>query len=542
MLSDLYLLADAAADAVAAPDDGDSSSYFGSIDWTVLIAYLVLTTWVGHKMSGKQGTIKDFFLGGRTLPWWSVSGSMIATEISALTFIGVPGMVFAMKGDWTYLQWGLGSMIARFAVAYWLVPLYYEKEIYSPYDFMGNRLGETVRRLVTGLFSIGSILGQSVRVLVTAIILKEVTGLDPRMCIVVIGVVAILWTLMGGMQTVIWTDVMQFCLFIFGGLLALFLLVRGLGWDQITSLNQITVDGAAINKMRWLDLTTPFEDPKLRYTLWVGLIAMPFQNFTAFGVDQLNTQRMFCCGNVKDARKAMCWSSVSMIITVLMLAVGSGLFAWYQANVPSAALAAKFVDSSNNVFPAWIVREVPVGLCGLILAGAFAAAISSLDSILAALSQTSLSVIYGREKMEDEGQGKRMVLISRIAVLIWGVVLTLAALLLWLIHSQNEDSDLIGLAFGMVAYTYGPLLGVLLAALIPMKASAKGLIVGTVCSVLLVAWFRPELMTILELIKLNGVADALVNSRPALASEWFFPLNAILTLICGLIGGKLAKS
>ena len=217
--------------------------YFTYWDWAVVAGYMIFTTVLGHRLSGKQSNIKDFFLGGKTLPWWSVSGSMIATEISALTFIGVPGMVFALEGDWTYLQWGFGSIIARFAVAYWLIPLYYEKEIYSPYDFMGNRLGEGARRLVTGLFAVGSILGQSVRVLVTAIILQVVTGMNAPLCIVIIGAVAILWTFMGGMQTVIWTDVIQFCLFIFGGVLALSLLVGEVGWSQIVELNQVTIDG-----------------------------------------------------------------------------------------------------------------------------------------------------------------------------------------------------------------------------------------------------------------------------------------------------------
>lgn len=515
---------------------------FTVLDWAVVFGYMILTTWVGHRMSGRQANIKDFFLGGKTLPWWSVSGSMIATEVSALTFIGVPGMVYAMSGDWTYLQWGLGSIVARFAVAHWLVPLYYEKEIYSPYDFMGNRLGEKVRWLVTGLFSVGSILGQSVRVLVTAIILQVVTGLDARVCIVVIGMIAILWTFMGGMRTVIWTDVMQFVLFIFGGLLALSLLIYHVGWGEIVSLNQVVVDGKEVDKMRWLDLTSVFEAPELRYTLWVGLLAMPFQNFTAFGVDQLNTQRMFCCGNVSDARKAMCWSSVSILITALMLAVGAGLFAWYQKFEPSTELAAKFGENSNFVFPTWIVHEVPMGLSGLILAGAFAAAISSLDSILAALSQTSLSVIYGRERMESEGDGEEMVKKSRIAVCIWGVVLTLAGLVLLWVYTQNKDSDLIGLAFGMVAYTYGPLLGILLAALLPWKSSTRGLVVGTVMSVLLVAWFRPELMIILDQIGMGSFADFLESTRPALASEWFFPLNAGLTYLCGLAGGRFVEA
>ncbi|MBT8045320.1 MAG: hypothetical protein KJO79_10255 [Verrucomicrobiae bacterium] len=510
--------------------------YFTCWDWVVVAGYMIFTTLLGHRLSGKQANIKDFFLGGETLPWWSVSGSMIATEISALTFIGVPGMVYAMQGDWTYLQWGFGSIIARLGVAYWLVPLYYEKEIYSPYDFMGNRLGEGVRRLVTGLFALGSILGQSVRVLVTAIILQVVTGMDARLCIVVIGAVAVLWTFMGGMQTVIWTDVIQFCLFIFGGILALSLLVGQLGWDQIVDLNQITVDGNPKDKLRWLDFTTPFQEPSLRYTMWVALIAMPFQNFTAFGVDQLNTQRMFCCGNIRDARKAMCWSSLSLLITVLMLAVGSGLFAWYQVHEPTGIVADSF-QKANNVFPTWITMEVPVGLSGLILAGAFAAAISSLDSILAALSQTSLSVIYGRDKLEAEGKGREMVRLSRIAVCIWGVILTGAGLGLWVVYENNPDSDLIGLAFGMVAYTYGPLLGVLLAAIMPLKSNTWGLVIGTVMSVLLVSWFRPELPLLLEANGLEEIAQWVVDHRPKLSSEWFFPLNASLTLVCGLLAG-----
>ncbi|MDB9741411.1 hypothetical protein OAB00_01010 [Akkermansiaceae bacterium] len=524
------------------------SDKFHWLDWMVVVGYMILTTLIGHKMSGNQSSIKDFFLGGRKLPWWAVSGSMIATEVSALTFIGVPGIVFALEGDWGYLQWGIGSIIARFAVAYWLIPMYYEKEIYSPYDFMGNRLGNSIKRVVTFLFSLGAVLGQSVRVVVTAVILQVVTGLPPWTCIAIIGLVAVLWTYMGGMQTVIWTDVMQFGLFIIGGLLAFGLLVYHLGWGQIVDLNQIQVAGESINKMRILDFTAPFQDPTLRYTMWVALLAMPFQNFTAFGVDQLNTQRMFCCGSLKEARKAMCWSSVSILITVLMLAVGSGLFAWYKVNVPPADIAASFASNTDFVFPTWITMELPVGLSGLILAGAFAAAISSLDSILAALSQTSLSAIYGREKLEEEGQGKRMVMISRIAVCAWGIILTAAALVMWQIYESDPKADLIGLAFGMVAYTYGPLLGILLAAIIPMRFNTFGLIAGTIVSILMVAWFRNEVIVIIELLgkyiealDVDTITQKIKVSRPKLASEWFFPINALLTLLVGMAFGGFKK-
>ena len=518
------------------------SSQFTWIDWTVVAFYMVFTTWLGHRLSGKQSSIKDFFLGGRKLPWWAVSGSIVATEISALTFIGVPGGVYAAKGDWTYLQWGIGSIIARFIVGYYLVPLYYKKEIYSPYDFMGERLGEGVRRLVTFLFSLGAILGQSVRVLVTAIILQVVTGLPPVYCIVIIGAFAVAWAVMGGMQTVIWTDVMQFCLFIFGGLITFGWLVSSLGWDNITDLNQIKLDGESVNKMKTFDWRTPFDHPGVSFTFWVGVIAMPFQNVAAFGIDQLSTQRMFCCKDEKDARKAICWSSISILITLLMLAVGSGLFAWYQVNPPSPEMAKLFAADTNNVFPAWITTVLPVGLSGLILSGAFAAAISSLDSILTALSQTSLSIMLGREKMESDAGSEKMVKLSRIGVLIWGVVLSAFSVLMWYLYMANpEGNNLIVLAFGMVAYTFGPLLGILLASLIPYRSHLIGLIVGCTLSILLVAFFRPELPNFLGFLGLENAQNKIAALKSPFASAWFFPINAMITLSCGLLSGLLLR-
>jgi Na+/proline symporter len=204
--------------------------FFKQIDWLVVAGYLALTTWVGHALRGKQSTIKDFFLGGRTLPWPAVSGSIIATEISGVTFIGVPGMVYAATGDFTYLQWGMGSIVARVLVGIYFVKAFYEKEIYSPYDFMGNRLGIGAKRLATIIFQIGGILGQSVRVLVAALALKVVTPLEFEHCIWIIGLFAVGWTWMGGMRTVIWTDVMQFFLFVGAGLFSLGWIISSPRW------------------------------------------------------------------------------------------------------------------------------------------------------------------------------------------------------------------------------------------------------------------------------------------------------------------------
>lgn len=510
---------------------------FGMIDWAVVLGYMLLTTFIGHFLRGEQATIKDFFLGGKSLPWPAVTGSIIATEISALTFIGVPAMVYAVGGNFTYMIWGIGSILARFIVGIYLVPIYFRKEIYSPYDYMGNQLGERVKKLVTILFSLGSVLGQSVRVLVTAIILKVVTGMEMPTCIAMIGIFAVIWTLMGGMRTVIWTDVIQFFIFVVGGIVALIWLINAIGWDQIVSINSNAIgeNGEAINKFKWLDWTSPFENPMLEYTFWVAIFAIPFSNLAAFGTDQLNAQRIFCCGSESDARKAMIWSSVSQLITLLMLMVGAGLFAWYVVHEPTAHEAALFAQDDNHVFPTWIVTVLPTGMKGLIIAGAFAAAVSSLDSILAALAQTSLSAYYGKKYLEEHGNDKSIVTKSRFLVIIWAVILSLVAILLSLSNSGGGDKDLIGLAFRMVAYVYGALLGILILAIGPWKthASYRGILTGVVCSILLAAWALPDLYTLLKAFGMVKPEELLC--KPNINFAWFYPINTFVTVFFGLL-------
>ena len=499
----------------------------------------MLTTYVGHILSGKQSSIRDFFLAGRSLPWPAVSGSIIATEISGVTFIGVPGMVYAANGDFTYLQWGIGSIIARILVGIYFVRAFYEKEIYSPYDYMGERLGEGAKRLATIIFGIGSILGQSVRVLVAALALKVVTPLEFEYCICIIGLFAILWTLMGGMQTVIWTDVMQFALFIAGALLTLGWVIGNLegGWGALVETS------SEAGKFKLLDLTT---DPAVGFTLWVAIIAVPFQNLSAFGVDQLNAQRMFCCKNQDDARKAIIASSAAILVTLLMLVVGAGLYTWYHQHPPSETLAAQFADS-NTVYPIWITTTLPVGLRGLILAGIFAAAISSLDSILAALSQTTLSLIKGKEELHDQANRASLLKLSRILVICWGIGLSLFAILL---DSLRGNVNMVVLAFGMISYTTGPLLGMFLAAL-HGKASPKGLTLGFALSFLLVLWIRTDFWMILVNFDLLTPAKiALITPlevtldatlKPTIHSAWAWPVTALLTWGCGVLIPNQAK-
>ncbi len=526
--------------------------HFTVIDWLVLIGYLGLCTWVGHRMSGTQATIRDFFLGGRSLPWPAVSGSIIATEISGVTFIGVPGTLFALQGDFTYLQWAIGSIIARLFVARYIVPLYYEQEIYSPYDYMGRRLGVGAKKLATALFTVGSILGQSVRVLVAAIPLKVVTGLPIEASILVIGIFAIAWTLMGGMRTVIWTDVMQFILFAAGGVLALFWITGHLdgGWGEFWGT------AGDFGRTRLWDFEFGFT-ADLEFTFWVALLAVPFQNLTAFGVDQLNAQRMFCCRDARQAGRALQFSCFGQLLTLLMLMVGAALFVHYHVN-PFSPAEAELVkageemvagsqvalpEARDYVFPMWITTVLPTGLSGLLLAGVFAASISSLDSILAALSQTTLSLVYHPEDRSDEElEGLNLVKKSRVLVTIWGLALTGFTLLL---NVARDGIPILPLAFGMTTYTMGPLLG-LMACAVFKRGSIRGLAVGAVLSFAIVALVRADFWVLLAKAGVSldwlgalGTFDAAELEEGRVQALWCYawawPLTTLVTIACGLL-------
>jgi solute:Na+ symporter, SSS family len=189
---------------------------FGAVNWTVLAVFLVATTAIGHRLRGDPTRMEGFFLGGRSIPWWAVAASLIATKTSALTFIAVPGFIFAAGGDLRYLQITLGMILGNVLMAAVFIRAYYAEKIYSPYDFMENRLGAGVSQIARLLFFAGVVLSQAVRLLATGLVLSVITGLSLPECILIMGVFAAAWCLMGGITTVIWTDFIQWVIYTAG--------------------------------------------------------------------------------------------------------------------------------------------------------------------------------------------------------------------------------------------------------------------------------------------------------------------------------------
>ena len=502
------------------------SAKFTWIDWAIVVGYLAFTTYLGAKLAGRQATIRDFFLGGRKLPWYAVSGSIIATEISALTFIGVPFLVFKPEGNFTYLQLGVfGSFFARIIVGYVLVPVYYKREIYSPYDYMGNQLGGRVRSMTTVLFAFGGMLAQSARVYLTAEVLLVVmrdqlttlagnTGIPAlAWSIIIIGAVSVAWTLIGGITTVIWTDVILFLVFLLGAFVALGTIAVALpgGWGEMFRVGFAAHESGIWGKFTFFDFDpSPLKD----LTIWTAVIASTWGGLGAYGTDQLLAQRMFCCKDARDARWAIISSAVSQVVTITVMLVGVGLFAYYVRNPLTGDALAMYEEKGDRIFPIFIVQEIPLGLKGLIIAGVFAAAISSLMGILTALSQTVMTAFYNplrerqlkkrrvtislaghldepAEKGDASAEDRRSVFVGRLLVLFWGVVLCGMAYLAESVSRHYPSILQLGLA--MAGYAGGALLAGFALAFLPLKIDGRGFMWSgplSVASIFALVWHQ----------------------------------------------------
>jgi SSS family solute:Na+ symporter len=480
----------------------------GIFDAGVIGAYFALITWLGHRVSARQTSTREYFLGARSLPWWAVSASIVATTVSGVTFIGVPALVFAEGGDYRYLQFALAGIISKWIIGHWMLPKLYAGEFASPYELIRDRLGDGLGKLAGLLFFVGAVLGQGVRVFAVALVLQLLTGLPLGATIALVVVFSALHTWFGGIRAVVYTDVVQFGIFILGGSLAIGFASQGVpqGFSGLLAM------GAEANKFQILDLSL---DPALSFTLWAGIFAMPFQNLAAYGSDQINTQRMLCCRSLAEARRALYVSNLGELVVLLFLTVGLGLWGFYQYQPVDADFSALLEANADRIFPIFMLTELPPGLRGLLVAGVFAAAMSSLDSVLAALAQTSLTLFhrgYRFGAMADQ----HAVQWSRFLVLFWAVALGFFA---WSLSGRGEG--LVPLAFSMTAYTYGSLFGLLWLSLFVAPRRIHFPVLGVVISI---------------------TAVTALSMTDAVAFPWLFPVGVVLSVGFALLPLKNPKS
>ena len=488
---------------------------FGWINWGVLVVFILGTTVLGHVLKGKTRGMDGFFLGGRSLPWWAVSCSIMASQISAVTIIALPGAIFREGGNLLFLQGTLlGFVVAKFLMAYLFVKPYYERKIYSPYEFIEHRLGPEASHLSRGLFLVSAILGHGVRLLTVALVLSVVVEIPIGHSVLIIGIFAVLWTLMGGITTVIWTDFVLFGVMLAGAVISLVAIMGGLPFGMGEAVRQL--DEAA--KLKLIDVAT---DPAKTWTVWTGLGCFAIFELAQNSVDQVITQRMMCCRDYREARKAVLGSLGIVLFSLLMSAVGLGVWLYYQHHALETEAASFLAEQPSRAFPYFVVHELPVGVSGLLIAGIFAAGISTLDSALAALSETTVNGIY-RRWINPAADERKCLRLSRISVVVWGIVLSLLA---YLAGSLVQSEGLLNLAYKVPVLTYGPMLMIALFAL-ARRGSFPAVLSGTLASVSVA-------LTLLVL-----KAKALIT----LDQFYVYPITCVVFLAVVVVAGRTAPT
>ncbi len=451
---------------------------FSIIDSIIVIVYMAGSAMVGAWIGRKQKSTTDYFLGGRNIPWIAVTFSIVATETSVLTFISIPAVSY--QGDMTFLQICLGYILGRILVARFMIPAYYRGEMDTAYHFLGKRFGQKMRNTASITFMATRVLADGVRLFATAIPLALIirsSGLFSGMSadkfylisILIIGLITMIYTYVGGIRSVIWMDVAQMIVYLGGAILAGIIILTKLP-EGIVSVGEFA---AETDKMKIFNtgLQLSFQDfIRQPYTFFTALIAGAVFSLASHGTDQLIVQRVLTCKNMKASQKAITWSGIAVFLQFfLFLFMGILLFAYY-GGVSYQELG---LERADGIFPKFIVEEMPIGISGLIVAALFAAAMSTLSSSLSSLSSAATLDIYiplaGKGKSEQQ-----LLKTSRKITLLWGIVLVAAAST----FIGLEGGTVVELALGIASYTYGGLLGVFLLGLFSKNANQRDAIIG----------------------------------------------------------------
>ena len=359
------------------------------LDLAVIAAYLAGVTWLGARFRGSQRSLKDYFLGGRTAPWWAIALSIVAAETSTLTVIGTPPLSF--QGDFGFLQVVLGYLLARVAISILFLPAYFRGELFTAYELMRRRFGERVRRLTAVTFLVLRALAEGVRVFAISIVVSIILGTGETASIAAIVCLTLFYTYEGGMKAVIWTDVVQMALYVAGAVLSLAALLREIpgGWGQVVAI------AGPLGKLRVFDfrLAPPAVFFTRNYSFWAGVLGGCFLTTASHGTDQLIVQRLLAARSQRDSRTALLssWILVAAQFT-LFLTIGVCLFAFYSLGhlQPPAVL--------DRIYPLFVWNYLPRGVAGLVMAAILAAAMSNLSAALNALASTTVMDLLGGAK------------------------------------------------------------------------------------------------------------------------------------------------
>jgi solute:Na+ symporter, SSS family len=476
------------------------------LDLTIVVGYLLGVTALGMRFRRQQqgdgagdttAAGREYFLGGRTAPWWALAFSIVATETSTLTIIGTPAISYA--GNLTFIQLVFGYLIGRVLIVLFLLPGYFRGEFFTAYALIEKRFGVKMRAVAASTFLVTRAIAEGVRVSAIALVVSVVLGTSERLAVVIVIALTVLYTFEGGMRAVIWTDVAQLLVYMTGSALTLFLLSQRIpgGWDEVAQ-----VAATAGHKLHFLDFSWNLAT---KYTFWSGLIGGAFLTMASHGTDQTIVQRLLAAKSERDSRWALLTSGgIVLVQFTVFLLIGALLFVFAQHSPLVAA-----GERTDRILPLFLVREMPVGLAGLLLASIVAVAMSNASGSLNSLAaSTVLDFAQLRGQSTDARQFLR---VSRAMTLVWGLVLMGFGLVKW--------GPLLEAGLTVASLPFGSLLGLFLLGTFDRGANARGALAGMIAG----------LAAVLSVFQFTNVAFT-----------WYVLIGACVTFAVGAATSRIA--
>ena len=440
-----------------------------TLDYAIIVLYLIGITAFGKIIGGKQKTVKDYFVGKKEVSWWVISFSIVAAETSTLTFISIPGLAYLTNLN--FLQLTFGYLIGRIIVAQVFLPAYYKGELSTAYSYLQTRFGNKTRSLASVTFLFTRTAADGVRLFATAIPLYLMLDISPMVAIIIIAVVALLYTFTGGLKGVIWVDAIQMFIYIGGAIIAGIYLINNIPGNigEIFSSTEISSKLSVFNFGFENGIAGFFSQP---YTLLSGLIGGAFLSMSSHGTDQLIVQRLLAAKDLGESKKALVTTGVIIIFQfALFLIIGVLLYAYYGLlNI-----------KSDEIFPKFIIEVLPSGVKGIIIAGLFAAALSTLAGSITSLSSSVMLDLYiPFKKTVDE---KKNLLYSKLLTIFWAVMLIFSAFIF-----MESSKAVVEVALSIASFTYGGLLGTFLLGLSNKKIKQNHAIAGFISAIVIMSF------------------------------------------------------
>ena len=426
------------------------------IDLAIVVVYLLAVTALGMWFRRGSQDAREYFLGGRTAPWWALAFSIVATETSTLTIIGTPAISYG--GNLTFLQLVFGYLLGRLLIVLLLLPGYFRGEFFTAYALIEKRFGVRARAVAATTFLVTRAVAEGVRVSAIALVVSVVLGTSERLAVLVVIALTVLYTLEGGMKAVIWTDVAQLLLYLTGSAVTFWVLLQRIpgGWSEVTQ-----VATAAGHKLQVFDFSFHWAT---KYTFWSGLIGGAFLTMASHGTDQTIVQRLLAARDQRDSRRALLASGVIVFVQfALFLLIGVLLYVFAQ-HAPLLAPG----ERTDRILPLFLVREMPPGLAGLLLASIVAVAMSNASGSLNSLAASSI-LDFSRLRGTN-AEPANFLRTSRRMTLAWGLVLVAFGFVKW--------GPLLEAGLTVAALPLGSLLGLFLLGTLDRRANARGALVG----------------------------------------------------------------